>query len=270
MFKRNCKECYKEIIYKNIGSFNRAMKQNSLCKSCAKMGKRNSFYGKHHSDKTKSKLREKSSKQIHTKLSREKRSIRMTGSDNSMYGRSVYDLWIEKYGKKEANKRMVELKHKHSVNNSGKGNPMYGKPSPQGSGNGWSGWYKKWYFRSLRELSYVINYLEENDLEWISAEKKKFTIPYKDYDGTEKTYRPDFFVENKRLVEVKPNRLKQAVTNSLKAEAAKKFCKENGYEYEMVEAIKMKDDQILDLYKKGLIVFIERYKKKFEERYLNE
>jgi len=71
------------------------------------------------------------------------------------------------------------------------------------------------------------------------------------------------------MVEIKPNRLKQAITNSLKAFAAKKFCKKNSYEYEMVEAKRMKDDQILDLYNKGLIKFIDRYEKKFEERYLD-
>ena len=60
-----------------------------------------------------------------------------------------------------------------------------------------------------------------------------------------------------------------AVTNTLKAAAAKKFCKKNGYEYEMVEAKRMKNDQILDLYKKGLIKFIDRYEVKFKERYLD-
>ena len=37
----------------------------------------------------------------------------------------------------------------------GKNNPMYGKPSPQGSGNGWSGWYKGIYFRSLLYSSFM-------------------------------------------------------------------------------------------------------------------
>jgi hypothetical protein len=36
---------------------------------------------------------------------------------------------------------------------------MYGKPSPQGSGNGWSGWYKGKYFRSIMELSFIVEYL---------------------------------------------------------------------------------------------------------------
>lgn len=44
----------------------------------------------------------------------------------------------EIYGKEKA----VELKEKLSERFSGEGNPMFGKPSPEGSGNGWSGWYK--------------------------------------------------------------------------------------------------------------------------------
>ncbi|MBR4316812.1 MAG: hypothetical protein IKP65_07630 [Alphaproteobacteria bacterium] len=45
---------------------------------------------------------------------------------------------------------MIELKKKYSEKSKGKNNPMYGKPAPKGSGNGVSGWYKGWFFRSLR------------------------------------------------------------------------------------------------------------------------
>ena len=43
--KRNCPECGVELFYipKNI---NRAIKLNSLCRSCSKLGKRNWFFGK--------------------------------------------------------------------------------------------------------------------------------------------------------------------------------------------------------------------------------
>ena len=275
IYTRICPQCKNKIEHKHKVSWKKSVKEKRVCLKCrsknlfatkehrekmastvwkSRYGKDNPFYGKKHSKKTKKILAEKCPRY---------------GKDGGMYGRSFYDVWVEKHGKEEANERMVQYKKKMSKSKSGKNNPMYGKPSPMGSGNGWSGWYKEWYFRSLRELSYVINVLEENNLEWISAEKKKFMIPYKDWDGTSRTYRADFFVENKKLVEVKPNRLKQAITNSLKAKAAKKFCKENGYEYEMVEAKRLKDDQILDLYKKGLIKFIDRYEAKFKEKYLD-
>lgn len=268
MFKRNCHECNKEIFYGSKNAKRTAENRKSLCKSCCKLGKRNSFYGKKHKKSTIKKISEISSKQIRSEKSKKSQSAKMSGSKNSMYGKTVYGTWVEKYGKQEANKRYKQMVSKQSENTKGSNNPMYGKPSPQGSGNGWSGWYKGWFFRSLRELSYVINVLEENNMEWISAEKKELTIPYKDWDGTSRTYRADFFVENKKLVEVKPNRLKHAVTNSLKAKAAKRFCKKNGYKYEIVEAKMMKDDQIMDMYEKGLIKFIDRYDKMFKKRYL--
>ncbi len=62
---------------------------------------------------------------------------------------------------------MTVLKEKHRQNAIGEGNNMYGRPSPQGSGNGWSGWYKERYFRSLRELMFLI-YAERFGLNLIS------------------------------------------------------------------------------------------------------
>lgn len=36
------------------------------------------------------------------------------GKNNPMYGKSVYDVWIEKYGEEEANKKLLKLKNNHS------------------------------------------------------------------------------------------------------------------------------------------------------------
>lgn len=49
------------------------------------------------------------------------------GEDNPMFGRSAYDIWIEKYGQEEALRRMNILKNKRSEFSSGKNNSMYGK-----------------------------------------------------------------------------------------------------------------------------------------------
>ena len=56
----------------------------------------------------------------------------------------------------------------------GEKNAQYGKPAYGGSGNGWSGWYKEWYFRSIMELSFMINYIEKNNLKWKTAEHKQY------------------------------------------------------------------------------------------------
>ena len=79
---------------------------------------------------------------------------------------------------------------------------MYGKPSPQGSGNGWSGWYKGWYFRSLLELSYMILVIERFNISWSNGEKIKIT--YKNFSGINRNYFPDFLLNNKYIIEIKP------------------------------------------------------------------
>ena len=58
----------------------------------------------------------------------------------------------EFYGQEKAK----VIKEKFSLRMRGKNNHMYGKPSPNGSGNGWSGHYGSFYFRSLLELSFLI------------------------------------------------------------------------------------------------------------------
>ena len=69
-----------------------------------------------------------------------KEKLRISSTvNNGMKGRSVYSVWIEKYGKDIADEKMSNLKTKLSIANAGVNNPMYGKPSPHGSGYGWQG-----------------------------------------------------------------------------------------------------------------------------------
>ena len=41
-----------------------------------------------------------------------------------MFGKSFYDIWVEKYGIEIADNKMVEYKKKQSLNNSGELNNM--------------------------------------------------------------------------------------------------------------------------------------------------
>ena len=52
--------------------------------------------------------------------------------------------------------KSIKIRNKISLASSGENNHMFGKPSPQGSGNGWSGWYKSWFFK--RTFLYDICY----------------------------------------------------------------------------------------------------------------
>ena len=288
---RKCPLCNKELGYTNKKNRNMAEKKRSCCSSCSckevhkrpeiilrdkqlgvlrkkrYRGKDNPFYGKKHSEETRKKMRGaaelKDKSFCQTQEFKEK--SRRPGKLNGMYGRTVYGVWLEKYGKREADKRMKNFIKKQSINSSGKNNPMYGKPAPQGSGNGWSGWYKKWYFRSLKELSYMINVIEPNKYKWRTAETRDLSIKYIDYKGVDRTYRADFFINEKILLEIKPIKLFNTPTNLLKKKAAINFCKSRGYKYRIVDIKLLSIEEIISLYKNKEIKFIYKYQNKMEK-----
>lgn len=283
---RECPLCSRKLGYTIKKNKNYAEKNKKLCSPCSQKeahkrpevklktkkralvlskkycGSGNPFYGKKHSDETKEKISKVD--KAYTKTAEFKEKSARHGKKNGMYGKSIYNVWVDKYGKEEANSRMVKLKKKRSINASGKNNPMYGKPSPQGSGNGWSGWYKGWFFRSLKELSYVINIIEAKKLNWRTAETKDLRIKYIDYKGDERTYLADFLVEEKELIEVKPIRLKASLTVRLKQAAAEIFCKKMGFIYKIEDVDILKDEEIKELHIKKKIVFTKRYEKKYK------
>lgn len=241
-YSRQCKKCNKKLNYSSSCSYYRARKKNSDCKECS----------------------------ISTEEYKRKASEFSKRYWQTAKIRTVYEHWLNKYGKKEADKRQQNYKIKQSLNSSGKNNPMYGKLSPQGSGNGWSGWYKNWYFRSLKELSYFIKIIERFKLQYENGELNKFKINYKDYKGVNRTYHPDFIIANKYVIEIKPKRLWNSDLIKRKKQAAEKWCKNNGYIY------KLRDTKIIDLQKieklntTGLLKFIDRYEKKFKQLCINK
>jgi hypothetical protein len=229
-----------------------------------KTGAQNPFFGKHHTEEAKAHW-----KKLYTgqKLSPEHAAkVIEVGKKNLLQG-SPYDLWVEKYGITEADRRIKATKAKHSKNNSGSGNPMFGKPSPTGSGNGWSGWYKGWYFRSLRELKFVLD-LESTGQIWTTGEKQKISVPYVSPLGTERTYFPDFIIDN-RVVEVKPKRLWTTHLVLAKSKAAIPYFAALGMTYELVDPGKIDDEVVDRLYETAMIKWLPRYEKKYQERKQN-
>ena len=245
---RKCPECKKDIQYKNSGSYLNGIIKNTVCTSCSISGEKNPFYGKKHTKKSKEKISNSVSK----------------NPNKSMTGKTVYGQWLKKYGKEIADQKMLDLRTKQSKKLSGKNNPMFGKPSPLGSGNGWSGWYKGWFFRSLLELSYMINVIERFNLKWESAESKKYKITYKDNSGNLKNYFPDFIINNKYVVECKPTKMMNSENVQRKAKSAIKHCKKNGLIYKLTNVSKLTKDEIKKLYLNGLIKFTNRYEKKMK------
>lgn len=92
------------------------------------------------------------------------------------------------------------------------------------------GWYGDWKFRSLMELSFILDNEGLNKIE--SAESLK--IPYT-YKQKNRIYHPDFLLKDKILIEIKPKCNQKRGSVLAKAKAARKFCKAKGWEYQMME-----------------------------------
>lgn len=268
MNTRNCPNCETEIKYSNKYSYQTGVKKNTLCGSCwhkkinednikfeRLAGKNNPSFGK------------KFSKERRQKISQNHNDV--SGKNNPMFGKSFYDCWVEKYGKETADEKLTNYKKLLSSQRQGKKNSMFGKPAPRGSGNGWSGWYKGWYFRSLLELSYMIKVIERFNLPWKSAECKELSIPYSNWEGNQKTYFADFLIADKYLVECKPKKLHGSVSVQSKAKGAKLFCEKKGLTYKLRWIRILKKDEIKHLVEQGAIQFLPRYEEKYKLMYDN-
>lgn len=201
-------------------------------------------------------------------------SEKNSGKNNAMYGKNYHTYGLVNRMKMFSGKTYDDifgkekseiLKKKLSIKSSGKNNPMYGKPSPMGSGNGWCGWYNGWHFRSLLELSFMINVIERFNFKWKSAECKKYRIKYVDYNGKERNYFPDFILNDKYLVEIKPKSLFNTIINKNKKIAAENFCINNNLKYKLLSPKKLKLKDIKELVDNNKIEFIDKYKIKYDE-----
>lgn len=272
MDTRKCPECNNIISYSSKSGYYAANKNNSVCRKCASiksgfisrfatkgenLGQNNPFYGQKHTNKTKKIISQTHKGRKKTKEELLKMSKNSSGSNNPMYNKTAYDIWVSKYGKIEADIKEQNRKRKLSKANSGKKNPMYGKPSPNGSGNGWKGWFRQHFFRSLRELAYMI-YLNDNNISWINGET--ISIKYK-FCKKNRTYRPDFIIGNK-VVEIKPQKLHNTPNVTAKIKSLKKYCIKNNLTYEIIDIIidKLKIEENI---KNNNIKFMKKYEDKY-------
>lgn len=257
-----CENCGKEFKR----PYYVAIKQPKYCNFCSaslRITKYNkSCAGKNFDER----FGEEKSKIIRNKMSK-KLSLRRTEGDLVNQTWTIYNqkqkgkTWEERFGKEKAKK----IKQKLSDAFSGSKNNMFGKPSPNGSGNGWSGWYKGLYFRSMLELSFLVKNFNES---LKSAEN--ISIEYIDYAGSERTYHPDF-IDCKFLIEIKPKNLINSKNNKLKFSAAKEYCKKNNLIFKIYtedNINKLSNEEIKNLYMSKEIKFIDRYDSLYKEKYL--
>lgn len=254
-YTRKCPNCKSVISHTSKYNRNAHEKKMTLCRTCSgkarykkyggyidiinedvKSGKRkNGFQDKKHTTKSRKLISEShlnNCESYRTPEFREKMRIISSGESNPMHGKTVYGIWVEKYGVEEANRRDVIRRKKWSLKSSGKNNPMYGKETPKKAGNGISGWYKEFYFRSLHELKFILT-CERFKLKIISA--GKIRVKYLSYTGNDRTYTPDFIISDKFLVEVKPIKLQNTPLNLLKFESARKYCNENNLKFKVLD-----------------------------------
>lgn len=93
---------------------------------------------------------------------------------------------------------------------------------------------EKYHYDSMTELAMML-YLDENNVKW--HKNTSLRIPYL-FEGKTRKYIPDFIVEfecticPKIIVEIKGSNDKPELP--FKCEAAKKYCEENGMEFELI------------------------------------
>lgn len=158
------------------------------------------------------------------KLSREKRRIYAKENNTGEYFKSKVGLtWEQMYGEEKASlmkkhhKNICKLKPMYGVENY-----QFGKPAHRLAGKGIKGYYNKIFFRSLTELSFVINYLQQNNLKFVSGELKQYGFKYT-YNGRDRNYYCDFVVGN-TFYEIKPKALHTHPQNIAKWSAAQQWC----------------------------------------------
>ena len=255
--KRTCPVCNSLIFYKRIAYLRKAEKHNYLCRSCStaknnrtrKIINKKSLY-----EIWKIKFGEKIAKQKQKDRNKNISFFTKKAMENPDV---IYRLKKSLTGRKLSDSH----KNKLSLFFSGKGNPMYGKPSPQGSGNGWSCWYNDIFFRSLRELSYVLK-LDKRKIEWNPAEKN-ISISYIDINNTKRTYRPNFIISNKYVIEIKPRKLWNSDNIIRKAKAAELWCENNNLIYKIRDTKISKD--IILLHRENKIKFMKKYEDKIKK-----
>lgn len=178
--------------------------------------------------------------------------------------RPPYQKLVDKYGPELAEIKFIESNKKRKETRL-KNLEKFGSPIPTpGGGYGIRVIYKNIFFRSLTELSYFVKEIETKNFIWESAEQLKFRIPYV-FANKKRSYFPDFFVENKYLIEIKPMKKQNDPVVQKKAAAAKEFCKLYGFEYQML-GYKTDFELLRKLYKENMIsAFKESEKSRMEK-----
>ena len=196
-FYAECDEC-KSLT--NLHNFPNIAKP-FLCQKCRRKGERNPMYNYVFSEeqrKRKSKLRlgKKASPETRLKLHNSllgKNKGKYAGEKNPMYAKTVYSVWVKKYGKEIADVKRMQKKEKASNSLSGAKNPMAGKSV-------YDVWVNKYgketadkryeeYKKTLSKTSFWNKFNKINKQNWSKISQELFWKIYEQiYDKYEKIY----------------------------------------------------------------------------------
>lgn len=294
----SCSSCGDKKVYSSMQAKNQAISISSLCKTCQTKdsffielnierkkkkrenqllswtderkaerskkytGEGNPFYGKTHDEQTRDKFRivDKS----YTKTTEFSKSVSEGMADSEIWKewclnpKGLLELWKEKLSDEEALSKEIVWRKKLSDANSGENNPMFGKPAPFKAGNGTQGWYNNQYFRSLRELTFILK-IESEGKKWKSGESQEYRIPYT-INGINRNYFPDFIVDDTEMVECKPAYLINTESVLLKTEAAINFCNKRKMTYTIMDPGYMSTDDLYELINCGKVILCKSSK----------
>lgn len=163
--------------------------------------------------------------------------------------------WAEIYG----DDRSIQMKRAMSGRMKGNNFNRLGL----GQGGGYTGRYKSWYFRSLLELTFIIE-AEESGLEIYNSEN---TFAIKMDNG--RIYKPDFYSPDffgPTLIEVKPAKRICDEDVKYKSSQAARFCKENGIQFTIGFDRMLPNYRLREIYESGELVLSDKIKKRLEKR----
>lgn len=259
----SCDKCMIEFDLRYEQIWKREKSGSHLCESCLR-----SSVTSNRSAESKKKLSDSLKGKPKSLEHRKKLSLSISGEKHPQFGKHEwrgknqnYNKHLESWKGKTFDEifgkdKSASISKKLSDSRIGEKNPMFGRPSPIGSGNGWSGWLNGKYFRSILELSFMV----ENPLAK-SAEKIK--IPYVDINGHKRNYFPDFYL-NGMIIEIKPKKLLNAENNLRKFNAARILFGDKFQILTEEDTIQLSFKDLQTLVDNGAVKFIDRYKIKYE------
>ena len=163
--------------------------------------------------------------------------------------------WEDIFGIEGAAKRRVNMRKIMKGNN-------YNKLG-FGQGGGYTGKYKNLYFRSLIELTFIIE-AERCGLEIYNAEN---LFPMTMDNG--KVYKPDFYAPDffgSTIVEIKPSKRVNDEDVEYKASQAAKFCRDNNIQYTIGFDRMLTNDDLKSIYESGDLILTDKMSKRLERK----